>query len=84
MATTTATAGKTTMTTEQFYGDTFDVLKDGRKVGLYIFKLGIGGGDHVYYVKKGEASDHNKGETIGRSHESRKDALAWIEKHGKV
>jgi hypothetical protein len=69
------------MATTQFCNDTFEVFQDETRLGVYIYKQPIGGGDHLYYVKRGEAADHVKGETISKGFDTRKQALAWIEKN---
>lgn len=69
------------ITGTQWDNDTFELSRDGHAIDLYIYKVAIGGGENAYYVKKGHPTKNVKGETIGRSHESRKAAMAWIEKN---
>lgn len=69
------------MTVKQFDNDTFRVSCGPRTMPVYIYRIAIGGGDFSYSVKRGDVSDHAKGETLAKGFASRQAAQRWIEEN---
>lgn len=72
-----------TMTSEQFCCHTFNVIRGGVIAPVYIYRHEIGGGEWAYSVKAGQVGNHVNGKTLAKGFDSRKLALAWIEKNAK-
>jgi hypothetical protein len=75
-----ATTRERQVTTQQVYGESFDVFRGGEKLPVYISRTEIGGGDHAYHVVRGDAWKLD-GEVLSRGFESRKAAAEWIGKN---
>jgi hypothetical protein len=69
----------TTSTQNCFH--TFDVVRDGERLPVYVYRHAIGDDEFSYSVKRGDAGMGTKGETIAKGFDSRKLAVDWINRN---